>query len=101
MKLITKEKKQKKKTGKKIKIVAISAKNKDKKRKYKIDKKIFYLNPLNIFKEKKVDILIEAIGLSDGISKKIIEQALKNKIHVITPKLISNLRLPQLVAYQL
>ncbi len=74
-----------KKTGKKIKIVAISAKNKDKKRKYKIDKKIFYLNPLNIFKEKKVDILIEAIGLSDGISKKIIEQALKNKIHVITP----------------
>ncbi len=80
-----KKKEIEKKTGKKIKIVAISAKNKDKKRKYKIDKKIFYINPLNIFKEKKVDILIEAIGLSDGISKKIIEQALKNKIHVITP----------------
>ena len=80
-----KKKEIEKKTGKRIKIVAISAKNKDKKRKYKINKKIFYLNPLSIFKEKKVDILIEAIGLSDGISKKIIEHALKNKIHVITP----------------
>ena len=73
------------KTGKKIKIVAISAKNKNKKRKFKIDKKIFFSNPLNIFKEKKVDILFEAVGLSDGISKKIVEKALQNKIHVITP----------------
>ena len=42
------------KTGKKIKIVAISAKNKDKKRKFKINKKIFYSNPLTIFKSKKI-----------------------------------------------
>ena len=74
-----------KKTGKKIKIVAISAKNKNKKRKFKINKNIFFSNPFNIFKEKKIDILIELIGFSDGISKKIIETALKNKIHVITP----------------
>ncbi len=73
------------KTGKKINIVAISAKNKNKKRKFKVDKKIFFSNPLNIFKEKKVDILFEAVGLSDGISKKIVEKALQNKIHVITP----------------
>ena len=73
------------KTGKKIKIVAISAKNKNKKRKFKIDNKIFYSNPFKIFKEKKIDILYECIGLSDGISKKIVEKALKNKIHVITP----------------
>ena len=63
------------KTGKRINIVAISAKNKNKKRKFKIDKKIFFSNPLNIFKEKKVDILFEAVGLSDGISKKIVEKA--------------------------
>ena len=50
------------KTGKKIKIVAISAKNKNKKRKFKIDKKIFYSNPFKIFKEKKIDILYECIG---------------------------------------
>ena len=73
------------KTGKKINIVAISAKNKNKKRRFKINKKVFYKNPLEIFKNKKVDILFEAIGLSDGISKKIVETALSKKIHVITP----------------
>jgi len=73
------------KTGKKINIVAISAKNKNKKRKYKINKKIFFKNPLQILKKMKVDILFEAVGLSDGISKKIVETSLKNKIHVITP----------------
>ena len=73
------------KTGKKINIVAISAKNKNKKRRFNIDKKIFYSNPLKIFKEKKIDILFECIGLSDGISKKIVEYALKNKVNVITP----------------
>jgi len=73
------------KTGKKIRIVAISAKNKNKKRKFKIDNKIFFSNALNIFDEKKVDILFECIGLSDGISKKVVEIALKKKINVITP----------------
>ena len=73
------------KTGKKIRVVAISAKNIKKKRKYKINKKIFYSNPLKIIKEKKIDILFEVVGQSDGISKKIVEQSLKNKIHVITP----------------
>ena len=73
------------KTGKKIKIVAVSAKNKNKKRKFKIDNKIFYSDPLKIFDEKKIDILFECVGLSDGISKKVIETALRNKIHVITP----------------
>ncbi len=73
------------KTGKRIKIVAISAKNKNKKRKFKLNKKIFYTNPLKIFKEKKIDILFECIGLSDGISKKIVETALKRRINVITP----------------
>jgi homoserine dehydrogenase len=73
------------KTGKKINIVAVSAKNIKKKRKFKVNKKIFYKNPLEIFKKTKIDILFEAIGLSDGISKKVVETALKKKIHVITP----------------
>ena len=73
------------KTGKKIHIVAISAKNINKKRKYKINKKIFYSDPYKIIKKVKPDILFEVIGLSDGISKKIVESALKNKIHVVTP----------------
>ena len=72
------------KTSKKINVVAISARNINKKRKFKINKKIFYKNPLKILKEKKIDILFELIGLSDGVSKKIVEQSLKKKIHVIT-----------------
>ena len=73
------------KTGKKIKIIAISAKNKNKKRKFKINKKIFFQNPLDIINKYKVDILFEAIGNSDGISKKIVENSIKKGIHVITP----------------
>ena len=73
------------KTGKRINVVAISAKKINKKRQFKVDKKIFFKNPLEILKKKKVDILFECIGLSDGISKKIVETSLKKKIHVITP----------------
>ncbi len=73
------------KTGTKINVVAISAKNIKKKRKFKINRKIFYSNPFDVFKKHKVDILFEVIGLSDGVSKKIVEKALKNKVHVITP----------------
>ena len=73
------------KSGKKFQIVAVSAKNKNKKRRYKIDKKIFYKDPIQIIKKVKPDILFEVIGQSDGISKKVVETALRNQIHVITP----------------
>ena len=72
-------------TGKELNVVAISAKNINKKRKYKINKKMFYKNPLMVLNEKKIDILFECIGQSDGMSKKIVEKALQNKINVITP----------------
>ena len=72
------------KTNTKIDVVAISAKNIKKKRSFKIKKGIFYKNPLNIVKDSKINIVIELIGLSDGISKKIVEGALKNRKHVIT-----------------
>ncbi len=83
--ILTKKKDIELKTGKKIQIIAISAKNKNKIRKFKINKKIFFSNPLDIFKKKKIDIIFECIGLSDGISKKVIEKALIKGIHVITP----------------
>ena len=73
------------KTGKIVNIVAISAKNKNKKRIFKVNKKIFFSNPLKIINDKKIDILFECIGLSDGISKKVVEKAIKKKIHIITP----------------
>ena len=64
------------KTGKKINIVAISAKNKNKKRKYNINKKIFYTNPFQILKEKKIDILFESI---ERVAK-------KNRLQIIFDK---------------
>jgi len=70
--LNTKKKDIELKTGKKINVIAVSAKNKHKKRKFKFNKNIFFKDPLKIFKNKKVDILFEAIGTSDGISKKIV-----------------------------
>ena len=73
------------KSGKKIQIAAVSAKNRNKKRKYKINKKIFYTDPIKIIKKIKPDVLFEVIGQSDGISKKVVETALRNQIHVITP----------------
>ena len=68
--LNTKKKDIELKTGKKINVVAVSARSIAKKRRFKVNKKIFYKNPLEIFKKNKVDVLFEAIGLSDGISKK-------------------------------
>ncbi len=72
------------KTNTNINIVAISAKNIKKKRNFKFKKEIFYKNPLDIIKNSKVNIVVELIGKSDGVSKKIVESALKNKKHVIT-----------------
>ena len=77
--LNTKKKDIELKTGKKINVVAISARSIVKKRRFKVNKKIFYSNPLEIFNKTKIDILFEAIGLSDGISKKVVETALKKK----------------------
>ncbi len=72
------------KTNTRISIIGISAKNSKKKRSFKFKKNIFYKNPLKITNDPKINIVIELIGQSDGISKKIVENALKNKKHVIT-----------------
>ena len=72
------------KTNTNINIVAISAKNINKKRNFKFSKNIFYKNPLDIAKSQKINILFELIGFSDGISKKVVETALKNGKHVVT-----------------
>ena len=70
--------------GFKIKIIGVVAKNPKKKRPIKINKNLFYKNPIDLIKNNKVNILFELVGMSDGISKKVVEIALKNKKHVIT-----------------
>ena len=72
------------KTGKNLNLLYVSAKNKNKKRPFKFKNKQWIHKPLNIANNPKVDIVVELIGGSDGLAKKIVISALKNKKHVIT-----------------
>ena len=82
--ILSKKKDIKVKTNINLNIIAISAKNLNKKRSFKVKKNIFYKNPIDVVRNPQVDIVFELIGYSDGISKKIVEIALKNRKHVIT-----------------
>jgi homoserine dehydrogenase len=65
-------------------IIFISAKNKNKKRNLKINKKKWLNNYLDATKMKNVDIIVELIGGAEGAAKKLVFEALKNKKHVVT-----------------
>ena len=71
-------------TGRIPTVKFISAKNLNKKRKIKIPNSKKFKNPLKLVKENDVDIIVELIGGSEGIAKKLVFSALKNKKHVIT-----------------
>jgi len=65
-------------------ITYISAKNKSRKRNFKINKKIWLKNYLDATKNKNVDLIVELIGGAEGPAKKLVFEALKNKKHVVT-----------------
>ena len=72
------------KTGSTPIIKYICAKNLSKKRKIKIPHSKWIKNPLKLTTKKDVDVIVELIGGSEGIAKKLIFSALKNSKHVIT-----------------
>ena len=72
------------KTGKIPFVKYISAKNINKKRNIKIPKKKWVKDPLNLVLRNDIDIIVELIGGSEGVAKKLVFSALKNKKHVIT-----------------
>ena len=72
------------KTGRIPVVKYISAKNIYKKRKIKIPKSKWIKDPLNLTSMDDVNIIVELIGGSDGVAKKLVFSALKNKKHVIT-----------------
>ena len=72
------------KTGKIPFVKYISAKSINKKRSIKIPKSKWFKNPMYLTSKKNIDVIVELIGGSDGIAKKIVFSALKNKKHVIT-----------------
>ena len=72
------------KTGKMPLVKYICAKNINKKRLIKIPKSKWINNPLNLSLMDDVDIIVELIGGSEGVAKKLVFSALRNKKHVIT-----------------
>ena len=62
----------------------VSAKNKIRKRKIKINKDQWLNNYLDATKLDDVDLIVELIGGSEGPAKKLVFNALKNKKHVVT-----------------
>tara|TARA_Y100000590_G_scaffold173196_1_gene198048 strand:+ start:2203 stop:3495 length:1293 start_codon:yes stop_codon:yes gene_type:complete len=72
------------KTGRVPVIKYVCAKNINKKRLVKIPRSKWIKNPLKIPFLKDLDVIVELIGGSDGIAKKLVYSALKNKKHVIT-----------------
>ena len=71
-------------TGKTPIVKYISARNFNKKRLVKIPKSKFIKNPLKFSTMNDVDIIVELIGGAEGIAKKLVFSALRNRKHVIT-----------------
>ena len=65
-------------------ILFVSAKSLNKKRNLKIPRKLWLKNCLLAPKIKEVDVIIELIGGAEGVAKKLVFDALRNKKHVIT-----------------
>ena len=72
------------KTGNTPVIKYISAKNFRKKRTIKIPKTKWVKNAMKLVYKKDVNIIVELIGGSEGVAKKLVFAALKNGKHVIT-----------------
>ena len=65
-------------------IIFVSARNRNRKRGFKVSNKIWLKNYLQATKNKKVDLIVELIGGAEGPAKKLVFNALKNKKHVVT-----------------
>ena len=74
----------KNRTGIEIELVAISAKNKRKKRSVDISPYRWMASPINIAKDPDVDVVVELIGDMDNTARKVIKEAIKNGKHVVT-----------------
>jgi len=73
-----------KKTGFKLNIYKVSAKNTKKKRGIKFPIKMMEKKISNIINDPKIDIIVELIGGADGIAKKVVFDSLKKRKHVVT-----------------
>jgi homoserine dehydrogenase len=82
--LASNTKKIKIKTGCLPVIKYISTRSFDKKRKVKFPKSKWIKNALDVTRKKDVDLVVELVGGSEGIAKKVVFSALRNKKHVVS-----------------
>ena len=72
------------KTGKKINIIGISARNRKKDRGLILDQYQWFDNPFEMLNLNHLDVLIELVGGSEGIALEIINKAFQLNCHVVT-----------------
>ena len=85
IKLLKRQKRNiKNRTGIELELVAISAKNKRKKRSVDISPYRWIASPINIAKDPDVDVIVELIGDMDNTARKVIKEAINNGKHVVT-----------------
>ena len=65
-------------------VLFISARNNKRKRPFSFNKYMWLKNPLKSTRDKNVDIIVELIGGSEGMAKKLVFESLKNGKHVVT-----------------
>ncbi len=65
-------------------VLMVCAKNRNKKRNISISKHKWAKNIDEVIKNKKINLVVELIGGSEGAAKRLVFNALKNKKHVVT-----------------
>jgi len=71
-------------TGRKLEVVAVSARNRAKKRDAYIDAYRWVDDPVALAKDPEIDVFVELMGGEEGIPKEAVEAALKAGKHVVT-----------------
>jgi len=70
--------------GRRLKLVAVSARSKAKKRDIDLDGVRWEKDPLTLATAPDIDVVVELIGGSSGVAKRLAERALRSGKHVVT-----------------
>ncbi len=70
--------------NKEIKVVAVSARDKSKKRDLNLDKITWYNDPLDLANDKNIDVVVELIGGEKSVAYNLCKESLLNGKHVVT-----------------
>jgi homoserine dehydrogenase len=70
--------------GRSLKVTAVSARDRNKKRPADLSSIVWVDDPLSLVRSPDVDVVVELIGGSEGIAKSLVEQSLAAGKHVVT-----------------